>query len=74
MAASADTEDMMKLHKFAVGRTVDLLPAPSTANIPAGRYTIQRLLPTDRGEPQYRVKHTRDGHERVLLEGQFVAL
>jgi hypothetical protein len=74
MAASVDTEDMMQQHKFAVGRTVGVLPTPAIVPIPPGKYTIQRLLPTDSGAPLYRVKHTRDGHERVLLEGQFVAL
>jgi hypothetical protein len=27
-----------------------------------------RLLPFERGSPQYRIKSLRDGHERVVIE------
>ena len=57
-------------HKFAVGQVVAFLPAPADGNVRRGRYTIQRLLPSERGEPQYRVRHAQDGHERVVTESQ----
>ena len=60
----------MARHKFAVGQVVDLLYDPRNANVPRGRYKIQRLFPTDSGPPQYRVKHMEDGHERVITETQ----
>ncbi|HUA77288.1 MAG TPA: hypothetical protein VMA86_06425 [Acetobacteraceae bacterium] len=63
----------MSSHKFAVGQTVALLPGSRDGGIPRGRYKIQRLLPAERREFQYRVKHTIDGHERVVLEGQLTA-
>lgn len=57
-------------HKFAVGQVVAFLPAPMDVNVRRGQYTIQRLLPNERGEPQYRVRHDQDGHERVVTESQ----
>jgi hypothetical protein len=63
----------MASHKFAVGQTVEFLRSPLDGNIPRGRYKVQRLLPHDSRDFQYRVKHTLDGHERVALEGQLTA-
>jgi hypothetical protein len=63
----------MSSHKFTVGQTVELLPGSRDGGIPRGRYKVQRLLPAEHREFQYRVKHTVDGHERVVLEGQLTA-
>ena len=63
----------MSSHKYAVGQTVDFLPGPGDANVPRGKYRIQRLQPSETKDPQYRVKHAVDGHERVVLEGQLAA-
>jgi len=60
----------MTRHKFAVGQTVDLLPGTGNGNIPRGRYKVQRQLPSETRDLQYRVKHAVDGHERVVLESQ----
>jgi len=57
-------------HKFHIGQSVHLTPGRQDANIPAGAYTVQRLLPLDGRMAQYRVKNTRDGHERVVQEAQ----
>ena len=57
-------------HKFQVGQTVHLSPGRQDANTPSGAYTIQRLLPLDGRMAQYRVKNSRDGHERVVQEAQ----
>ena len=63
----------MSQHKFAVGQMVDFLPGPGGANVPRGKYKVQRLMPSETRDPQYRVKHAEDGHERVVLESQLVA-
>ncbi len=63
----------MTLHKFQVGQMVDFMPGPRDANIPRGRYKVQRLLPSETRDPQYRVKHAVDGHERVVPESQLAA-
>ncbi len=67
------TETIVTLHKFQVGQVVDFLPGPRDANIPRGRYKVQRLLPSETRDPQYRVKHAVDGHERVVPESQLAA-
>jgi len=63
----------MTRHKFSVGQLVDLRPSPGERNIPSGRYKVQRQLPSETRDLQYRVKHAVDGHERVVLEGQLAA-
>jgi hypothetical protein len=63
----------MSIHKFAVGQMVDFLPGPGDANVPRGKYKIQRLQPSETRDPQYRVKNVVDGHERVVSESQLAA-
>jgi len=60
----------MALHKFKVGQVVDLIPSRRDGDVPGGLYTIQRLLPEEGRDCQYRVKNARDGHERVVRESQ----
>jgi len=74
-AAAQDepAEDIMHRHKFAVGQAVDFLPGPADGNVPRGKYTVQRLMPSETKDLQYRVKHAPDGHERVVLESQLAA-
>ncbi len=72
-AASAETQAVMSIHKFAVGQTVDFLPGPGDANVPRGKYRIQRLQPSETKDPQYRVKHAVDGHERIVGESNLAA-
>jgi len=62
----------MALHKYKVGQVVDLIPSRREGNVPGGSYTVLRLLPEEGRDCQYRVKHTRDGHERVVRESQLV--
>jgi hypothetical protein len=79
VAAPAAADDVpqrrtiMPRHKFAVGQVVDFLPGPADANVPRGKYTIQRLMPSETKDPQYRVKHAPDGHERAVVESQLAA-
>jgi hypothetical protein len=61
---------MMPAHKFAVGEKVEFSPGRLDGNVPRGTYTIARLLPSETPDHQYRVKHVRDNHERVVRESQ----
>jgi hypothetical protein len=56
----------MRYHRFKIDQTV----VPSTLSLPAGRYTILRLLPLVHGEPHYRLIGKDDGCERAVLEGE----
>ena len=60
-------------HKFKVGQTVDLIPSVSrlAAN---GRYQIISLRPSEGEIPQYRIKSTRELHERVVAENELTLL
>ncbi len=60
----------MVQHKFAVGQAVEFLPGRMDLHVPRGTYTIVRQLPVEANERQYRVKNTRDGHERIMRESQ----
>jgi hypothetical protein len=64
---------MMTNHKFTVGQMVEFLPGPRDGNVPRGKYKVQRLLPSETKDLQYRVKHAVDGHERVVAESQLAA-
>jgi len=60
----------MAQHKFKVGQTVHLIPNRLERHVPAGVYTVQRLLPVEGRDLCYRVKHAQDSHERVVNEAQ----
>ncbi|MBV8096366.1 MAG: hypothetical protein JOY71_03660 [Acetobacteraceae bacterium] len=63
----------MPQHKFTVGQIVEFLARPRDPldrNVPRGNYTIERLLPSETKDLQYRVKHTVDGHQRVVAQSQ----
>lgn len=63
----------MVSHKFAVGDRVQLIVDKYAGDVPPGIYMISRRLPVEANICQYRVKHTQDGHERVVQESQMVA-
>jgi hypothetical protein len=63
----------MPPHGFTVGQSVELTPGRLDGNVPRGTYTILRLLPNDAADREYRVRNTRDGHERVVRESQLRA-
>lgn len=59
----------MTTHKFKTGQTVTM--ATNRARVtPKGRFEIVRLLPSERGNHQYRIRSVLDGHERVVLESE----
>ena len=62
---------MPELHKFKVGQSVEF--ASSTLHPkPLGAFKIVRIMPSERGVLQYRVKSILDGHERMVLESELV--
>lgn len=63
----------MPPHNFIVGQSVELFPGRLDGNVPRGAYTVQRLLPNDGSDREYRVRNVRDGHERVVRESQLRA-
>lgn len=60
----------MVSHKYAVGDRVELMVDRYAGDVPPGIYTISRRLPVEANICQYRVRHTQDGHERVVQESQ----
>jgi hypothetical protein len=60
----------MAKHKFTVGDRVEFSPGRFDGNVPAGTYTIARLMPSETADLQYRIKSARDAHERVVRESQ----
>jgi hypothetical protein len=68
--APDDLRTTMAHHKFKVGQTVHLIPNRLERQVPAGSYTVQRLLPVEGHDLYYRVRHSQDGHERVVNEAQ----
>jgi hypothetical protein len=63
----------MTYHKFKVGQAVNVIPNRLDRHLPSGAYTVERLLPIEGLDIRYRVRNTRDGHERVVTEGQLSA-
>jgi hypothetical protein len=61
----------MAAHKFKVGQLVTL--HSKRHGVWAERFEVVRLLPPENGYFQYRVKSTRDSHERVVLESELSA-
>ena len=60
---------IMSVHKFKVGDTV-FVGAARNLNIPGGAYMITAALPERDGEFEYRLRNTREPHERVMAESQ----
>jgi hypothetical protein len=60
----------MTIHKYQLDQTVELIPSIANRTAQPGTYTIERLLPPDGRDPQYRVRHTLDGHERAVGESE----
>ena len=60
-------------HRFRVGQAVEFFPDPGVDRLSKGRYTIVRLLPLEGNNPQYRIKSSADGHERLVRENQLGA-
>jgi hypothetical protein len=62
--------DSMPYHRFKVGQTIEAPSGGPHAVIPRGPHVIVRLLPLVDGDPQYRVRSSADGLDRVVRESQ----
>jgi hypothetical protein len=60
---------MTDLYKFRLGQSVELL-AGETRLKPLGRFEIVRLMPSEHGLRQYRIRSLADGHERMVIEAE----
>jgi hypothetical protein len=60
----------MANHKFKIGQLVNFVPARSGMPTLGRQYEVVRLLPTEAGEPQYRVKCKGDTFDRVAKESE----
>jgi len=60
----------MSEHKFNVGQAVEYFASRRFDRLAGGRYTIVRLLPIEGDTPQYRIKSTLDGRERMVRESE----
>ncbi len=60
----------MAIHKYKIGQTVILTPNRQDGDAPSGSYVVQRLLPIEGSQVPYRVRNSRDGHERIIRESQ----
>ncbi len=57
----------MSSHKFKMGDTV-FVKAARNLNIPGGAYIVIARLPERDGDFEYRVRNSREPHERVMGE------
>jgi hypothetical protein len=62
----------MQNHKYRVGQRVNFT-GPVRNNSPSGEYEILRVLPSDGGELQYRIKSKLETYERVVGEEQLAS-
>lgn len=58
----------MQSHKFKLGQSVELLRSRDLNLTPLGRFEVVRIMPTEHGHRQYRIRSLLDGHERMAME------
>lgn len=63
--------DSLQIQKYKVGQSVEFAASDRRPK-PLGSFTIVRVMPSERGVQQYRVKSAMDGHERMVLENELV--
>ncbi|HYH20453.1 MAG TPA: hypothetical protein VD995_17745 [Azospirillum sp.] len=63
-------EVTMNEQKYHVGQIVQFCGWEVKRGAPSGDHRVERLLPANSGEHQYRVKAMDNGRERVVREGQ----
>jgi hypothetical protein len=71
MVAARGEQAMSDAHKFKLGQSVELV-LKETRLRPLGQFEIVRLMPTEHGVRQYRIRSITDGHERVAIEAELV--
>lgn len=57
----------MEVHKFKAGQSVEFV-ASDLRPKPLGLFKVVRVMPSERGIQQYRIKSVMDGHERMVME------
>ena len=60
---------MAQPHQFKLGQAVDLRSREMNLK-PQGRFEIVRVMPTEHGQRQYRIRSLLDGHERMVMESE----
>lgn len=58
---------MADRYKFKLGQSVELVAGPHRLS-PLGRFEVVRLMPSEHGLRQYRIRSLVDGHERMAVE------
>ena len=58
--------------KFKPGQIVELVRGDRLA--PRGAYEVIRTMPSETGEPRYRVRSIQEPHERVVWEHELRAV
>lgn len=56
--------------KFKIGQMVDFNPVRPTVPASIREYKVLKLLPSDRGEQQYRIKSIAELYERIAKESE----
>jgi len=59
---------MSKSYKFKLGQRVDLISANRSPVQAIGKFEIVRLMPSEHGMNQYRIRSLLDGQERMATE------
>ncbi|HKT19381.1 MAG TPA: hypothetical protein VJR47_15135 [Stellaceae bacterium] len=62
---------MSELHKFKIGQSVEFAGGGVQPK-PLGVFKIVRVMPSERGIHQYRIKSVTDGHERMAVESELL--
>jgi hypothetical protein len=60
----------MAMHKFKIGRSVFLQPTIFNRDAPRGAFEVIKQLPERDGQFEYRIKSSREPHERVAKESE----
>jgi hypothetical protein len=58
----------MDVLKFKLGQSVEFVASDLRLK-PLGLFKVVRVMPSERGIQQYRIKSATDGHERIAMEG-----
>jgi hypothetical protein len=61
------------MHKFKLGQIVQFA-GPHFLRAAPGPYEITMLVPHSGGEFQYRIKNSKEAHERIAKESQLTGL
>jgi hypothetical protein len=62
---------MSEVHKFRSGQSVEFVGSEVRPR-PLGKFKVVRVMPSEHGIQQYRIKSVTDGHERMVTERDLV--